>query len=202
MLTTIRKPSWPPGRLRQQVLDPDVAVDAVEGEAEDARADQDEHHEGRELRGRVHRLAQQLAARGAARASAMISAPVAPMAPPSVGVATPRKIVPSTRKISASGGISTNVTCSASRDSRPSLSTLVDDARRRTRTPAPTQRRRPGARRASRRGRPARSRSGRTPRRPPTATHERRTTATACRSSRRARAACAPPAAAPAPSAA
>ena len=41
-------------------------------------------------------------------ASARTSAPVAPMAPPSVGVAMPRKIVPSTRKISASGGISTN----------------------------------------------------------------------------------------------
>ena len=56
------------------------------------------------------------------RASAMISAPVAPIAPPSVGVATPRKIVPSTRKISASGGISTKVTRSAIRDSRPSFS--------------------------------------------------------------------------------
>ena len=47
-------------------------------------------------------------------ASAMTSAPVAPIAPPSVGVAMPRKIVPSTRKISASGGISTITTCSAS----------------------------------------------------------------------------------------
>jgi hypothetical protein len=34
----------------------------------------------------------------------MISAPVAPIAPPSVGVAMPRKIVPRTRKISSSGG--------------------------------------------------------------------------------------------------
>src|SRR4051812_50027001 len=42
------------------------------------------------------------------RASAIASAPVAPMAPPSVGVATPRKMVPSTRKMSASGGVSTN----------------------------------------------------------------------------------------------
>ncbi len=42
--------------------------------------------------------------------SASISAPVAPIAPPSVGVATPRKIVPSTRKIKASGGISTKKT--------------------------------------------------------------------------------------------
>ena len=38
-------------------------------------------------------------------ASAMTMAPLAPIAPPSVGVATPRKIVPSTRKISTSGGI-------------------------------------------------------------------------------------------------
>ncbi len=42
--------------------------------------------------------------------SASASAPVAPIAPPSVGVAMPRKIVPSTRKMSASGGISTKST--------------------------------------------------------------------------------------------
>ena len=48
----------------------------------------------------------------------MISAPSAPIAPPSVGVAMPRKMVPSTRKISASGGISTKVTRSAIFDSR------------------------------------------------------------------------------------
>ena len=47
---------------------------------------------------------------------ASIKAPTAPMAPPSVGVAIPRKMVPSTRKIRISGGISTNVTCSARRD--------------------------------------------------------------------------------------
>jgi hypothetical protein len=52
------------------------------------------------------------------RTSAMTNAPVAPIAPPSVGVATPRKIVPSTRKISASGGIRTKVTRSAIFDSR------------------------------------------------------------------------------------
>ena len=42
--------------------------------------------------------------------SASTRAPVAPIAPPSVGVATPMKIVPSTRKMRASGGISTNTT--------------------------------------------------------------------------------------------
>ncbi len=51
-----------------------------------------------------------------AHASSM--APIAPMAPPSVGVATPMKIVPSTRKISSSGGTMTNTTCSASADRR------------------------------------------------------------------------------------
>ena len=35
------------GQAGQQVLHPDVAVDAEEGQAEDARADQDEEHEGR-----------------------------------------------------------------------------------------------------------------------------------------------------------
>ena len=38
------------------------------------------------------------------------------MAPPSVGVATPMKIVPSTRKIRNSGGTITKVTCWASAD--------------------------------------------------------------------------------------
>ena len=51
--------------------------------------------------------------------AASTNAPTAPMAPPSVGVATPRKMVPSTRKISASGGISTMMTWPASRLSTP-----------------------------------------------------------------------------------
>ena len=42
-----------------------------------------------------------------------ISAPLAPMAPPSVGVATPMKMVPSTKKIRNSGGTITNVVCCA-----------------------------------------------------------------------------------------
>ena len=71
------------------------------------------------------------------RASAMISAPVAPIAPPSVGVATPRKIVPSTRKISASGGISTNTTRSAIFDSSPNLKTRFRTAAKKA-TAVPT----------------------------------------------------------------
>ncbi len=55
------------------------------------------------------------------RAVAMIRAPNAPIAPPSVGVAIPRKIVPRTRKIRTRGGISTNVTRSESKDSNPSF---------------------------------------------------------------------------------
>ena len=47
----------PARQVQQQVLDPHVPVHAVEGEAEDARADEDEHHEGRQPRGRLHRLA-------------------------------------------------------------------------------------------------------------------------------------------------
>ena len=43
------------------------------------------------------------------------------MAPPSVGVATPMKMVPSTRKMSASGGTMTKVTSCAMFDRRPSL---------------------------------------------------------------------------------
>ena len=70
------------------------------------------------------------------RASAITRAPTEPIAPPSVGVAMPRKIVPSTRKIRASGGINTNVTRSAMRDSSPSLvSLLTSDAKNATPTP-------------------------------------------------------------------
>src|SRR5437868_13240031 len=43
-------------------------------------------------------------------------APAAPIAPPSVGVARPIKIVPSTRKIRNSGGTITNVVCCAIAD--------------------------------------------------------------------------------------
>jgi hypothetical protein len=49
----------------------------------------------------------------------------------------PRKIVPSTRKISPSGGISTNVTRSAMRESRPSLVALLSTAAKKA-TPTPT----------------------------------------------------------------
>jgi hypothetical protein len=47
------------GQPQEEVLDPLIAVDAVEAKAEDARAHQDEDDEGRELCGHVHRLAQQ-----------------------------------------------------------------------------------------------------------------------------------------------
>ena len=48
------------------------------------------------------------------RTDAMTIAPNAPMAPPSVGVAIPRKMVPSTRKMSSKGGISVVSTRSSS----------------------------------------------------------------------------------------
>ena len=45
---------------RQQMLDPHMPAHAVEGEREHARADQNEHDEGRKLRGRFRRLTQQI----------------------------------------------------------------------------------------------------------------------------------------------
>ena len=48
------------GQVDQQLLDPDVPVDTIEGQAEHARADQDKHHERGQLGGRVHRLFEQL----------------------------------------------------------------------------------------------------------------------------------------------
>ena len=84
MFTTIRKPSWPPGRLVSRCSTQIGAVHALEGQAEHGGADQDEHHEARELHRRVHRLAQQLQAERR-RPTAITSAPTAPIAPPSVG---------------------------------------------------------------------------------------------------------------------
>ena len=63
------------------------------------------------------------------RTNAMIMAPTAPIAPPSVGVATPKKMVPNTKKISSRGGISTNVTRSAKRDSKPKRVILFREAK-------------------------------------------------------------------------
>ncbi len=72
------------------------------------------------------------------RAIAITSAPVAPIAPPSVGVAQPRKMVPSTRKMSASGGIRTKITCSASFESRPRRAVRFTSAAAKARAaPAP-----------------------------------------------------------------
>ncbi len=46
------------GQAGEQLLDPQVSVDAEESEAEDARSDEDEEHEGRQLGGRIERLTQ------------------------------------------------------------------------------------------------------------------------------------------------
>ena len=61
---------------------------------------------------------------------ARMIAPAAPMAPPSVGVATPMKMVPSTRKIRPSGGTITKVTCSARLDTmrRPVVRSMTPAA--------------------------------------------------------------------------
>ena len=115
------------GQRCQQVLDPDVAADAIERQREDARADQDEEHECRQLRGRFD------ACRSRSKVMrrlimARMMAPAAPMAPPSVGVARPMKIVPSTRKIRTSGGTMTKVTCSARLDSERRAREPLDGA--------------------------------------------------------------------------
>ena len=113
------------GQGGQQMLDPEVAVHAVESQREHARADQDEDDEGGELRGRsvACRIRSQLSRRLAAP---RMSAPAAPIAPPSVGVAMPRKIVPSTRKIRNSGGTMTNVVCCGHRGQEAESRKLID----------------------------------------------------------------------------
>ena len=63
------------------------------------------------------------------RALAINKAPIAPMAPPSVGVAMPKKIVPKTKKIKTNGGISTKVTRSVKRESKPARVYLLMSAK-------------------------------------------------------------------------
>jgi hypothetical protein len=101
------------GQAAQQMLDPQVALDTVEGEREDPRTDQDHHHEGGQPRSALHRLLE-LRHVDAAAHHRQHQRTKAPIAPPSVGVAIPRKIVPSTRKISSSGGSRLVITRSAS----------------------------------------------------------------------------------------
>ena len=124
MLTTIRKPSAPPGmssnRCSTQMC-PSAALKVKLKTVEPIRMKSTKVDSLAVLsraclsRSMPMRLLE----------TAMISAPNAPMAPPSVGVATPRKMVPRTRKIRISGGISTKVTCCAKRESRPSPVNLL-----------------------------------------------------------------------------
>src|SRR6188474_3072575 len=96
---------------------PLVTVHRLKGQVEYRRADQDEDNERRELGGRVHRLLQQRPAQSPAR-ERHDQRPECAHRAALGGLAMPRKMVPSTRKISASGGISTKVTRSAIFDSR------------------------------------------------------------------------------------
>ena len=59
MLTKIRKPICAAGQRGQQVLDPVLAADALEHQAEHARADQDEDHHGGDPHGGRHALIEQ-----------------------------------------------------------------------------------------------------------------------------------------------
>ena len=125
--TTIRKPKAPPGMSSKRCstqMWPSAALKVKEKTVEPIRMNSTKVDKRAVLSmawrrsGKSRRL----------RIKAMISAPRAPMAPPSVGVATPRKMVPSTRKIRISGGMSTKVTCCAKRDSRPMPVTLLTTA--------------------------------------------------------------------------
>ena len=136
MFTTIRKPSCPPGRPVSRCstqTGPSAPWNARLNTVAPTRMNSTKHDsfmvESMAWRSNLKSMRR--------RAIAITRAPMAPMAPPSVGVAMPRKIVPSTRKISPSGGISTNVTRSAMRESRPSLVALLSTAAKKA-TPTPT----------------------------------------------------------------
>ena len=136
MLTTIRKPSWPPGRLVNRCsthFGPSTPWNDRLNTVEPTRMKSTKHESFmvESIAWRRSFMSMRL------RASAMMSAPVAPIAPPSVGVAMPRKMVPSTRKMSPSGGISTKVTRSAMFDRSFRRATLLMTASRKA-TPTPT----------------------------------------------------------------
>src|SRR4051794_1207171 len=113
-LVKMRKPSWPPGRLvrrcstqRSPSTPRKTRLKTVEPMR--MKTTKEESFAVVSIAWRKRLQSRRLLMR------ARMSAPVAPIAPPSVGVATPMKIVPSTRKISASGGVSTQTTRSAIR---------------------------------------------------------------------------------------
>ena len=118
MLTTIKKPSCPPGSPESKCsthLGPSTPWKARLNTVAPIKIKSTKHDSFM-----VESMAWRINFRSIRpRAIAMTSAPVAPIAPPSVGVAMPRKIVPSTKKISPSGGIITKVTRSAIFDSSP-----------------------------------------------------------------------------------
>ena len=94
---------WPPGSDVSKMFHPHVAVHPVEGEREDTRAPTRMKSTKAESlavasTAWLHEVERSMPALD--RWPGCI-APAAPMAPPSVGVATPMKIVPSTRKMSA-----------------------------------------------------------------------------------------------------
>ena len=188
MLTTIRKPSWPPGRLVSRCstqLGPSTPWNDRLNTVEPIRMKSTKHDSFI-----VVSIAWRSSFRSRRRrASAITSAPTAPIAPPSVGVAMPRKIVPSTRKISASGGISTKVTRSAMRDSRLQLEQLVERPRARTRC----RRRRTSRRRSARRSASSPGASSRRRAPAPTRDHEQDAERAQARRCRRPRGSCAPP---------
>ncbi len=102
MLTAMRKPIGAAGQSQKQVLDPLVTVHAVKARGLKTRAPT-RMKMTNAVKLRRRRPSPGAAGRNSAAglARARSTAPVAPIAPPSVGVASPMKIVPSTRKISA-----------------------------------------------------------------------------------------------------
>ena len=99
-----QEPGAPARQRAQHVLDPAAAVHALEDQAEHRGADQDEDHHRGDPRGRSASPPRACGCCSGRAASPARCAPTAPIAPASVGVARPRKMVPSTRKISTSDG--------------------------------------------------------------------------------------------------
>jgi hypothetical protein len=99
-----RKPTWPPGRFRRKsctMRSPWSAVNTIPNAVAPMRMTNTmlvSRTVWSIVACRLRRFSRRLTA-------ARAIAPTAPIAPASVGVATPRKIVPSTRKIRTSGGI-------------------------------------------------------------------------------------------------
>ena len=109
--TTTRNPSAPPGTSAKSCSTHRSPVDAAEDEREDGRADEDEHHEGGQLRRLVHGLAEERPGEPALARWRGRARPPRPSRRPRSAWRCPGRSFPRTRKMRTSGGTIASRAC-------------------------------------------------------------------------------------------